>query len=196
MKRKSCLFLDRDGVINQKLPSAYVTRASDFHVLDGVPEAIRLLREKFERIVIVTNQQGVSKGLMTESDLQEVHRFMLGILADAGATIDAIYYCTELAAPDNRCRKPAIGMVLEALRDFPDICLCDSVMVGDSPADMLLGDRCGMRCVRIVSHDHYDAAVWEGIPRDVELAALSELPEALAAWDGSPSFDQEQEIKK
>lgn len=180
--KKSCLFLDRDGVINKKLPGAYITHPTEFEFLPGAQKAIADLREHFSRIVIVTNQQGIGKGLMTENDLQKVHDFMIAGLEEYGASIDAIYYCPELAGPDNQCRKPNIGMPLQAFRDFQDIRFKDSVIAGDSPSDMEMGYRCGMYTVCIRSHKEYKA-------KDFGKYRPHEVFGSLAEWAASTKKD-------
>ena len=117
----------------------------ELEVLPGVKEALELMRKRFAHIFIVTNQQGVSKGLMTEEDLADVHRKLIEEIG----IIDHIYYCTELQSAHSFYRKPNIGMALQARRDYPDIRLKESVMVGDSASDMLFGRRAGMTTVLI-----------------------------------------------
>ena len=141
----TALFLDRDGVLNLLRPDDYVKRPDELEVLPGVKEALRLLKERFAHTFIVTNQQGVSKGLMTEEDLHAVHKKLI----DAIGEIDHIYYCTERQSAHSFNRKPNIGMALQARRDYPDIRLKESVMVGDSASDMLFGRRAGMTTVLI-----------------------------------------------
>jgi D-glycero-D-manno-heptose 1,7-bisphosphate phosphatase len=105
------VFLDRDGVINRKAPEGrYVTRWEDFHVLPGVVEGIKLLNRTGFCVIVVTNQRCVAKGLMTLSDLENIHQRMCDLLARAGATVDAIYYCPHALEPSCSCRKPAPGM--------------------------------------------------------------------------------------
>jgi len=172
--KKSCLFLDRDGVINRKLPDAYVRKTDEFEFLPGVPDAIRIARQHFDRIVVVTNQQGIAKGIMSVNDLENVHDHMLEGLLKANARLDAIYFCPDLAGPDATCRKPDIGMVLQAVQDFPDIELKHSVIAGDSPADLKLGERCGMFTVLVRSHQDYSASDFEGCRFDAETDSLLE----------------------
>lgn len=179
--KRSCLFLDRDGVINRKLPDAYVRTPDEFEFLPGVPEAIAGLRDHFEFIVVVTNQQGISKGIMSTSDLSKVHEHMTHLLEASGARLDGIYYCSDLAGPDALCRKPNIGMVLQAIQEIPAISLPDSAIAGDSPADLILGYRCGMRTVRIDSHDHYAESSFE------ELAIDETHPSLLAFYQSLKS---------
>src|SRR5271170_3828020 len=90
------LFLDRDGVINRENPVGYILNRREFVFNDGVPEAIQLLSEKFALIIVVANQKGVGKGLMTEEDLLDIHDKMQQVIQEAGGRIDKIYYNTSL----------------------------------------------------------------------------------------------------
>jgi HAD superfamily hydrolase (TIGR01662 family) len=143
--KHTALFLDRDGVLNVLRHDDYVKCPDELEVLPGVKEALELLRKWFAHIFIVTNQQGVKKGLMTEDDLVAVHRKLIEEIG----IIDRIYYCTELQSAHSFYRKPNIGMALQARRDYPEIRLKESVMVGDSASDMLFGRRAGMTTVLI-----------------------------------------------
>lgn len=143
------LFLDRDGVINTRLPGAYVKTIHEFSFIEGVPEAIQLLSQKFGIIVVVTNQQGIGKGLMTEEELNIIHQKMIEDLAKQGGRIDRIYHSPHLEASDHADRKPAVGMALKAKKDFRNIKFSKSVMVGDSLSDMIFGKRLKMRTVFI-----------------------------------------------
>ena len=145
----TALFLDRDGVINQRIVDGYVTRPDDFLFIDGVLQAMAIFARNFDRIFVVTNQQGIGKGLMTEADLAAVHAYMLQQVQDAGGRIDRIYVCTAVDEDDPR-RKPNTGMVDEIRADFPDIDLRRSILVGDSPSDMLFARRAGIPAVQVM----------------------------------------------
>jgi D-glycero-D-manno-heptose 1,7-bisphosphate phosphatase len=139
------VFLDRDGLINRKAPDGqYVTRWEDFHLLPGAIEGIAQLNQAGFCVVIVTNQRCVAKGLLTEAELELLHRRMTDQLARGGATIDAIYYCPHELEPPCRCRKPAPGMLLEAARSR-NLDLADSWMIGDSDSDIQTGKSAGCR---------------------------------------------------
>lgn len=153
---RSALFLDRDGVINSRISDGYVTSSDEFIFLPGVIEALKILTKKFQRIIIVSNQQGVGKGLMSNSDLEEVHDYMLEELEENDIKIDKIYVCTALLESDDPCRKPNIGMALQAKEDFPDIDFSNSVMVGDTTSDMKFGKNAGMRTVLTVPDNYSD----------------------------------------
>ena len=146
------LFLDRDGVINRRLIDDYVKTPEEFVFEEGVPEAMAKLSKCFERIIVVTNQQGIGKKLMNESTLHNIHEHMKRQLEKAGGRIDAIYFCPDLKQTKSIYRKPNIGMGLLAKRQFPDIRFKQSVMVGDAISDMKFGKKLGMKTV-FISND-------------------------------------------
>ena len=147
--KKWALFLDRDGVINVRLPGDYVKRPEQFVLLPNVKEAMQLLRQKFGHVFLVTNQQGIGKGLMSEADLAAIHDGFCRQVEAVGGRIDRIYHCPALKSDHSFMRKPSIGMALQARRDFPDVVLRRSVMVGDTESDMLFGRRAGMKTVLV-----------------------------------------------
>lgn len=139
------LFLDRDGVINQRIYNGYATKIEEFILIDKVKEAFQLFRTIFGKIIVVTNQQGIGKGLMTEAQLTAVHMYMLKELKQ----IDKVYHSPYLASENHPFRKPNIGMAWQAKKDFPEIDFTKSVMVGDSYSDILFGQNAGMKTVFI-----------------------------------------------
>jgi histidinol-phosphate phosphatase family protein len=143
------LFLDRDGVISFRLPDDYVKRWEDFRFLDGVTDALAFFSRVFGRIIIVSNQQGVGKGLMTEEELAMIDERMKFEIGKSGGRIDASFYCTHLASENHPDRKPGTGMGLKATKMFPEIDFSKSVMVGDSLSDMEFGKKLGMITVFI-----------------------------------------------
>jgi D-glycero-alpha-D-manno-heptose 1-phosphate guanylyltransferase len=145
------LFLDRDGVINRHLPGDYVKKVNDFEFLPGVLDAIASFNQYFSRIIVVTNQQGIGKKLYDSKDLERVHQYMTSNINDAGGNIDAIYFCPSLEMENSHCRKPNVGMGLQAKRDFPEIDFQQSVMIGDSMSDMQFGKNLGMFTIWISS---------------------------------------------
>lgn len=143
------LFLDRDGVINKRLVDDYVKSWTEFTFEYYVLEAIVKFSEIFGKIFIVTNQQGIAKGLMTENDLKSVHNQMIAEVKRVGGRIDGIYFCPHGAADGCSCRKPKTGMALQAKAKFPEIDFTKSIMVGDSPSDIEMGHRLSMKTVFI-----------------------------------------------
>ncbi len=147
------LFLDRDGVINERLPGRYVQFWNEFCFCKGVVNVIPDFNTFFKRIFIVTNQQGIGKKLMTSADLQQIHDKMLVEIERNGGSIDAVYFCPELEKYNPICRKPNPGMALAAKEAFPEIDFEKSVMVGDSLSDMVFGKQLNMKTVFISSRE-------------------------------------------
>ncbi|WP_293709222.1 HAD family hydrolase [uncultured Parabacteroides sp.] len=147
-KPYSTLFLDRDGVINKQRPHDYVKSPDEFIFLDGALEALELLSPLFDHIVIVTNQRGVGKGVMSMEALEEIHASMLATVTLHGGRIDKVYACTA-TSNSHKSRKPNIGMALQAKQDFPDIDFSTSFMAGDSISDMLFAKNAGITGVFI-----------------------------------------------
>jgi D-glycero-D-manno-heptose 1,7-bisphosphate phosphatase len=143
------LFLDRDGVINRRLIKRYVRNWDEFEFLPGVLEAIPLLNQHFNRTVIITNQRGISLGLMTTEALELIHKELLRQIEKKGGRIDKIYYCAKKYDDIPNCRKPEPFMALEAQKDFPEINFKHSVMIGDQPGDIEFGNNLGMQTVWI-----------------------------------------------
>ncbi|HEY8397463.1 MAG TPA: HAD family hydrolase [Flavihumibacter sp.] len=144
------LFLDRDGVINYEKVDDYIYNPGEFRFYEGVPEAMQRLKKIFGRIIIVTNQRGIEKGLMTEQDLHDIHAHMQSELAKMNGTVDAFYFCSSLDN-DHPNRKPQPGMAFLAKKDFPDIDFSKSVMVGNNLSDMFFGRNAGMKTVFVLT---------------------------------------------
>ena len=150
MSKKSwTLFLDRDGVINSSKPGLHNQNHAEFHFLSNNLSFFKNLSEVFGTILVVTNQQGIAKGLLTVEDLNKIHHYMCAEIEKAGGHINKVYFCPEHAYLKSQCRKPNSGMALEAQTDFPDIDFCKSVMIGDSDTDIEFGKRLGMTTIWI-----------------------------------------------
>jgi histidinol-phosphate phosphatase family protein len=145
------LFLDRDGVINKKLEQRYVTNFDEFVFVKNSDTAIRKLHKIFKRILIVTNQQGIVKGIMTEDDLNLLHLQMQRKLSVDFDLIDKIYFCPCLEVDNCNCRKPKTGMLENAKLDFPDMKIEDSFLVGDSDSDIIAGKKFGLTTIKVSS---------------------------------------------
>lgn len=145
------LLLDRDGVINKKIDGDYVRSVDQFEWLDGVPRALCTLSGVFGRIIIVSNQQGVGKGLMTMKHVETIHNHIIKTVHDLGGRIDGIYFAPQLKTENSPMRKPGIGMALQAKKEFPEIDFTKAIMVGDSLSDMEFGKKAGMKTV-FISH--------------------------------------------
>lgn len=149
------LFLDRDGVVNDERLGKYVLNWSEFVFSEGVLNAFKKLGEKFGRIIIVTNQRGVGKALMTEADMHHIHQGLIREVKAVGAHIEAIYFCTATEETAFN-RKPNPGMAVQAFRDFPDIDPSKSIMVGNKPSDMAFGRAAGMFTVFVATTNPHE----------------------------------------
>ena len=141
------IFLDRDGVINKRLIGDYVKRREEFELLPKVREALIEFKKMGYLLIVVTNQQGIAKGVMTEEDLKVIHDYMLKLLPE----IDDIFYCPHLEGTRN-CRKPRNGMLLMAKEKW-NIDFKKSWMIGDSETDIICGKSVGCKTIRIL-HDN------------------------------------------
>jgi len=147
------VFLDRDGVINEEVDLLY--RVEQLRLLPGAAEAIQQLNEHGIKVIVVTNQPVVARGLCTEQDMEEIHEVLQRMLNEKGAHLDAIYYCPyhenadlpkyRKACPD---RKPNIGMLQKATRQF-NLDLQNSFMVGDRTVDIQTGINAGCRTILV-----------------------------------------------
>ncbi|MCU0330850.1 MAG: HAD-IIIA family hydrolase [Candidatus Kapabacteria bacterium] len=140
---QSGLLLDRDGIINRRIIGGYVRRPAEFVLLPEIIPLLDAAREAKMIIAVITNQQGVGKGLMSESDLAIVHDEMTRQLKNHGHRLDAIYHCADLASTGSWRRKPNPGMIEEAIADF-DLATSRSWMIGDSITDAQAGRAAGI----------------------------------------------------
>ncbi|PID93989.1 MAG: phosphatase [Bacteroidetes bacterium] len=138
------LFLDRDGVINRRIPGGYVRSLEEFELLPGALDALVFFASFFARIFIVSNQQGVGKGVMTSADVDRIHAHLKEQVLLRGGRVDGIYYCPALATEKAICRKPSPGMALQAKRTYPEVDFRRSVMAGDSLSDLIFARDLGM----------------------------------------------------
>ena len=143
------LFLDRDGVLNRRIPDGYVCTVDQLELLDGVVEAVTALTPLVGRVVVVTNQAGVGKGLMTLEALHQIHRLLVAHLTSQGGRVDAVLYCPHRAEEHCGCRKPQPGLAWQAVERWPDLDLSRTIMVGDSRSDCEFAERAGMRSMFI-----------------------------------------------
>jgi D-glycero-alpha-D-manno-heptose 1-phosphate guanylyltransferase len=137
------LFLDRDGVINYEKEDHYILNWDEFEFYPGVLEAMPTLAKKFERTIVVSNQRGVGRNVMSLEDLMDIHKKMKLEIEKHGGLIQQIYYCTAVESK-NFNRKPNPGMARQAKKDFPAIDLSKSIMIGNKPSDMQFGRNAGM----------------------------------------------------
>ncbi len=153
---RRAVFIDRDDTIAKDVP--YCPSPEKLVLFDGVGMSIKRLNEAGFLVIVVTNQSGVGRGFFTEAKLSEIHEKMRQDLAREGAKVDAVYHCPHLPEEGCECRKPNIGMVLQALEDF-DIDLSSSYVVGDSEREMELARRIGAKGIQVTKELDFNQAV-------------------------------------
>lgn len=142
-------FLDRDGVINADRDD-YVKNTNELSVYPFAPAAIRALNDAGWKVVVISNQQGTAKGIISENDLHEIEREIVRQVEAVGAKIEAFYYCKHLATDNCDCRKPQPGLILKAAKEH-EIDLKQSVMVGDTERDIIAGKAAGCRTILVLT---------------------------------------------
>lgn len=166
------LFLDRDGVINVESVGSYITSWDEFQFHDGVLDALRSLSHVFGTVVVVSNQRGVGRGIMTLEALREINSNMRKAVVENGGKLDKVYSATAVTDDDHN-RKPNTGMGLQAQEDFPVIDFKKSVMIGNSFSDMEFGKRLSMYTVFLTTkHEPFS------LPHDM----IDEQYSSLYAW--------------
>mgnify|MGYP001583296285 CR=1 FL=1 len=140
------VFLDRDGVINRKIEGDYVSRFSDFEFLEGVKEALKDFYKNNFKVIIITNQQGIGKKILTTEMLSEVHKKMSEEISKSGGKITDIFFCPHLASDNCECRKPKPGMLIEAAKKY-NISLSETFFIGDSATDIQAGVAVGAKTI-------------------------------------------------
>lgn len=168
------VFLDRDGTIIEDI--GYLCAPGQIKFIPGSIAAIKSLKDAGYKIVVITNQAGVARGLVTEDMLQTIDKVMHKSILSSGTHLDGIYYCPHHpehgAFPYKReceCRKPHPGLLKKAQKDL-NIDLAASFMIGDKASDIEAGQRAGVRTVFVNSGPHQD-----------QLAKLTQQPDHLAA---------------
>ena len=143
------VFLDRDGVINEKAPEgSYITNLSQFKILPGALDAIARLNQNRFRTFLITNQRGIARGLVSPENIAVMHEYLRDAVRRASGCIEKIYLCPHDYADDCDCRKPRPGMLRAAALEF-GLDLKQSWMIGDSAIDVEAGRRAGCRTAYI-----------------------------------------------
>ena len=148
MKKYECIFFDRDGTINYD--PGYISKLIDFNFFEFTVEAMTLLANITDKLIMVSNQSGVSRGLIDEADLIQINNFIMDELRNHNIPIKKIYYCTDHPDFASDRRKPGLGMFLEASKDF-DINLSNCLMIGDSNVDIQPAYKLGMDSMLVLT---------------------------------------------
>jgi len=130
------IFLDRDGTLTEE--KDFVSRIEEIKFISGAKEALKILQDLGYKLVIISNQSGIARGIMTEEQVKEVNRFILKELGNEGIKIEGIYYCPHHPEENCNCRKPKTGLIKKVLKKN-NLKLKDSWAIGDKLSDVLLG---------------------------------------------------------
>jgi len=160
--RRRAVFLDRDGTLIED--TGYPDDADAVRLVDGAVEALAAFRRAGFALVVVSNQSGIGRGLVTEAQADAVHRRFLDELRAHRVELDDVRYCPHAPEAACDCRKPEAGLLLASARDL-QLDVGRSFMVGDSPVDVGAGRAAGCRTVLLGGPDHtagadYVAASW------------------------------------
>lgn len=172
------VFLDRDGTLNPD--PGYIRSPEQFELFPGAAQALARLKTAGARLIVVTNQSGIARGVFSHGDLETVHAKLRKELTEAGASLDAIYYCPHHPDEGCACRKPRTGLIDQALADWP-VDLGRSYLVGDQVRDMELAQRLGIKEILVMTGSGGRDAVAElalrGLKPDFLADGLSEAVE-------------------
>lgn len=151
--KRQAVFFDRDGVINFRIYKYYISKYEEFALMQDFLALFDFLKDKGCLLIVITNQQGIGKGVMTESQLAEVHNGMQEeLMSKFGRQFDDILFCPDLSHTGSRRRKPEPGMLLEAAEKW-NIDLGMSWMIGDRKSDMKAGKRAGCNTILVGDGD-------------------------------------------
>ena len=148
MKKYDCIFLDRDGTLNPD--PGYISSLNDFIFFDFTLPALKQLAKAGNRFCIITNQSGISRGLIQQDSLEEIHDFITLEFEKNNIPLLGIYVCSDHPEQATERRKPGPGMFLEAELDH-DLNLMDCIMIGDSAADMEAGEMLGLDTMLVLT---------------------------------------------
>lgn len=179
MKYPGAVFLDRDGVIIKD--KGFISEPDDVVLVDGAPEAIKKMSSMGLKIVVITNQSGIGRGLFTVLDYDKVMQRMRDLFAEKGAFFDGEYYCPHAPREGCDCRKPLPGLALRAAKDL-DIELSRSFVIGDKRSDMGLARAIGAKGI-LVRTGYGRQTEMEGDPlRDVVVDDIEAAAEVICRW--------------
>jgi histidinol-phosphate phosphatase family protein len=147
------LFLDRDGVVNERIIDGYVMDSKDLILTQNLIAALQILKTHFGKIFIVSNQQCIGKGMCTEQTIANVHAHLNDLLLSNKILIQEFLVCPHKATDHCNCRKPKPGLALKAQEKYPNITFEKSVVVGDMLSDLQFGRTLGMTTVYVGNSD-------------------------------------------
>jgi D-glycero-D-manno-heptose 1,7-bisphosphate phosphatase len=186
-RMRRAVFLDRDGTLN--VEKGYIRDIADIELYPGAAQAVRLLNDAGMLAILVTNQTGAARGYYTIDHVHGLNRRVADLLMhEAGARLDAVYFCPHYKdgivpeyTRDCDCRKPLPGMIFQARRDFPEIDLGQSFVIGDKATDITFARNAG--CRGILVRTGYGEQVLAGTYQELEVQpekVCADINEAVA----------------
>ncbi len=142
---RPAIFVDRDGTLIEEVN--FLSRVEDMIIFPFTPPALKLLKEKGFYVIVLTNQSGIARGKYTEAEMHAIHD---AIQHEVGGLIDAFYFCPHLPSADCHCRKPNLGMIEAAQKDF-DIDMSASWMIGDKNLDVWIAENAGIKSAMVMT---------------------------------------------
>ncbi len=186
--RRPAIFLDRDGVINERILNGYVTAWRQFRFIDHAVATLRELSRLRLPILVVSNQSGVGRGALSRHDLEQITRRFVSALGRHSVRIDGVYYCPHHPDEGCSCRKPKPGLLLQAARDW-QIDLRASVMIGDAITDIQAAQAAGCRGILLASNqagtESCSPPNFEPAPEPVIARTLEEIPCLVVRFRGN-----------
>ena len=156
LQQNIAVFLDRDGTLNED--RGYVTSPEQLVIFSGVPEALARLNQLGVKLILVTNQSAIGRGLMTTQDLQHIHQKLADLLRAHGGRIDEVYVCPHHPDEGCACRKPHVAMIKQAAERF-SLDLSQCFFVGDKCSDLEAAHKAGVSGVLVLSSNYSETAV-------------------------------------
>ncbi|MCS7180621.1 MAG: HAD family hydrolase [bacterium] len=146
------VFLDRDGVISIFTPKDYIKKWEEFEFIPEGIDGLKILNDKGYKVIIISNQSGVNKGLFTLNDLNEITNNMIEELKKKGINnILKVYYCIHTKEENCDCRKPNIGLFKKAEEDFGKINFSETYFIGDTDTDVIAGKNVGAKTILVLT---------------------------------------------
>jgi D-glycero-D-manno-heptose 1,7-bisphosphate phosphatase len=169
------VFLDRDGVLNRDSPE-FIKTPEELHLIPGAAQSVARLNQAGLLTIVISNQSGIARGLLTEDDLDAMHLKLCKAIAEVGGNITDVYYCPHMPGDGCPCRKPAPGMVYQAGTDY-NVDLTRSFLVGDKVDDISCGASAGCKTILVLTGQTpaYDPTMFlvqpDRVARDLDGAA-------------------------
>jgi D-glycero-D-manno-heptose 1,7-bisphosphate phosphatase len=186
---KRAVFLDRDGTVNENRKE-HVRNWGEFKFLPGALKALDKISNSDYKIILVTNQAVVGRGMIPISTLEEIHAKMMQEIESAGGRIDAIYACTHRPEDGCKCRKPGT-LLLELAKETYDLDLKNSWFVGDSTKDELCGKTAGCKTILLATGHGGADGLYDAKPDHTAKDLSGAVTLILGLWaDINPSFQE------